>query len=273
MSDAPTPGGNLPARRLSTHELEAVIRRAVELQAARDGEGADDGITESEAIGIGRELGLAPEVVRRAIADVRSRPVEERGVLAGVMGPGVVRAVRSIRRPAAPLGLFLEEYLLRCEYMAVQRRLPDRTRYVRATGVAAAFGRAFGRMGVRYPALDLQQLDVAVSAVDGETALVELTVDMGTARAGLAAGGVLGGSGAGAAAGVSAWVATAAPELALVGVPVLLAMGLGTRFLYRYVLSSTQEKLESFLDRLEHGELKVPPKRGGGQGKVTIFGG
>ncbi|MDP9348541.1 MAG: hypothetical protein M3P24_05270, partial [Gemmatimonadota bacterium] len=65
--------GDLPARRLSSQELEAVIRRAVELQAAA---GGDDGITEGEVLRVGGELGLSPELVRRALADVRSRPVE-----------------------------------------------------------------------------------------------------------------------------------------------------------------------------------------------------
>ena len=56
---APRPGGGLPARRLSNQELEAVIRRAVEILAAAGT--PDEGISEAEVIRIGQELGLDPE--------------------------------------------------------------------------------------------------------------------------------------------------------------------------------------------------------------------
>ncbi|MBV9774061.1 MAG: hypothetical protein JO040_08935 [Gemmatimonadetes bacterium] len=233
-----------------------MIRRAVELQSA--GEPGDEGISEGEVLRIGKELGLTPDLVRRAIADVRSKPVEEHGFLAGLMGARIVRAVRTIRRPAAPLGLFLEEYLARCEHMAVQRRFPDRTRYVRGTGVAAALGRAANKMGSRQAALDLPQLDVGVSMVDEDSALVELSVDLSTARTGLAAGGILGGSGAGTSVAVSIWAAHLATPLALVGVPVLAGMVLGSRLIYGTLARNTEEKLQGFLDRLEHGDVKLP---------------
>src|SRR5829696_9140854 len=179
----PAPGGGLPARRLSTQELEAVIRRAVEIQAA--GGATDEGISEGEVIRIGQELGLDAVTVRRAITDVRGRPPEERGVLARAMGPGSIRAARTVRRPAAAVGLLVEEYLLKCEYMLVQRRFPDRTRYVRGTGVAAVMGRAARKFGASHAAMDLSQLDVSVAALDADSCLVEVTVDTAGARAGL----------------------------------------------------------------------------------------
>jgi hypothetical protein len=252
--------GDLPARRLSSQELEAVIRRAVELQAAT--EGGDEGITEGEVFRIGKELGLSPELVRRALADVRAHPVEERGLLAGVMGPAVVHAARTVRRPAGEVGLLLEQYLLRCEYMVVLRRFPDRTRYVPATGVGAALGRAAYRVRAQHTALGFHQLDVGVSAVDEECTLVDLSMELRGMRNGLAAGGV--GAGGGVAAAVAAFaLATPAPELlALAGLPALAAGVLGSRGIYRGAARSRQEKLESLLDRLEHGELRVPPGRG-----------
>ena len=141
-SDGPgTPG--VPARRVSSEELEAVIRRATELQFAR-GE-AEEGLPEAEVMRIGKELGLEPAHVRRAISEVRGQPREEKGMMVSLMGPETIRAVRTIRRPAAQLGMELEEYLLKCEYMTVQRRFPDRTRYVRDNSVGASLG----RVGVR----------------------------------------------------------------------------------------------------------------------------
>jgi len=258
--DTPTPGGNLPARRVSSQELEAIIRRAVEIQMAAGGE-EGDGIPEAEVVRIGRELGLEPATVRRAIADVRGRPPAERGVLSATMGAKTVVAARTVRRPAAAVGMLLEEYLVTCEYMVVQRRFPDRTRYVRGTGMGAAMGRAFRKVQERHASLDLPHMDVAVSAVDEDTCYVELSVDMGSMRSGLFAGAVAGGGGA-AAAIVTAVLATPIVDpLALTAIPVLGGSLLGMRAIFGSMSRSTHEKLESFLDRLEHGELRIPPPK------------
>src|ERR1700741_978335 len=108
ISGPPGPPGssNVPARLLTTAELEAVIQRAVELQTTR--EDMAEGLSEAEVMRIGQELGLEAVAVRRAIAEVRWRPPVEKGVLAGVMGPGIIRAARTIRRPAAELGMLIE---------------------------------------------------------------------------------------------------------------------------------------------------------------------
>jgi hypothetical protein len=276
----PAPGGGLPARRLSSQELEAVIRRAVEIQSAAGT--PDEGISEGEVIRIGQELGLDPVTVRRAITDVRGRPPEERGVLARAMGPGSIRAARTVRRPAAAVGLLVEEYLLKCEYMLVQRRFPDRTRYVRGTGVAAVMGRAARKFGASHAAMDLGQLDVSVAALDAESCLVEVSVDTAGARAGLAAGAAAVGGGAAASVVAFALATTVMDPVALLGLPALLGSWWGARGIYGGMRHSTHDKLESFLDRLEHNELKVPGPRtppwgggfsvGGGWGGIRIGG-
>lgn len=268
----PAPGGGLPARRLSPQELEAVIRRAVELQSGAAGT-PDEGISEGEVIRIGQELGLDPVTVRRAITDVRGRPPEERGVLAKTMGPGTLRAARTVRRPAAAVGLLVEEYLLKCEYMVVQRRFPDRTRYVRGTGVGAVMGRAARKFGTSHALMDLPQLDVSVSALDDDSCLVEVSVDVTTTRAGLAAGAAaVGGT---AASGVAAFAlaTTVADPVALLALPALMGSWAGFRGIFGAVQRSLQDKLEAFLDRLEHNELKLPAPRGPfGGGGFSIGG-
>ncbi len=253
----PGPGGSgLPARRLSTQDLEAVIRRAVELQSGPD---ADDGITEAETIRIGKELGLSPELVRRAIADVRGLAPAETGVLASTMGAGTVRATRMVRKPAVAAGLFLEQYLTQCEFMVVQRRFQDRTRYVRASGIAAQLGRAASRMGARHPGLKTRQIDVGVSVMEEDTCLVEVSVDLSAPRAGMLATGAVMGLGGGAGAGAAAVVAFGlAPPLVLLGLPVVAAGLLMSKAAYGVLRRTTQDELEGFLDRLEHGELKLP---------------
>lgn len=257
----PPPGGNLPARRVSSQELEAIIRRAVEIQTAAGAADEMDGIPEAEVLRIGRELGLEPSTVRRAIADVRGRAPAERGVLARMMGPRTVLAARTVRRPAAAVGLLVEQYLTTVEYMVVQRRFPDRTRYVAGTGMGAAMGRAYRKMQERHATLDVTPLDVAVSVIDEDTCFVEVSTDLGASRAGLFAGAALGGGGA-ATGIVTAVLATPIVDpLALVAVPVLGGMFLGMRGIFGAVSRSTQEKLEAFLDRLEHNELRLPQKK------------
>lgn len=268
---APQPGGGLPARRLSSQELEAVIRRAVEIQSAAGT--PDEGVPEMEVIRIGQELGIDAATVRRAITDVRGQPPAERGLLARAMGPGTLRAARTIRRNAAMTGMLLEEYLQKCEYMVVQRRFADRTRYVRGSGFAAAMGRGMRVFNQSHKAMDLAQLDVSVSAIDDDTCLVEVSVDTTGMRAGIAAGAL--GIGGGAAVGITAAV-LATPivdPLALLSLPALLGSWMGMRGIYGAVQSSTQDKLESFLDRLEHNELNVPQSRGGGSGPFGLGGG
>ena len=61
---------------------------------------------------------------------------------------------------------------------------------------------------------------------------------------------------------------------ALLGIPILGVAALGARGIFGAVRGSTQDKLEAFLDRLEHGGLEVPGSRGGGggggDGTITI---
>lgn len=262
MSDPhPVPGGSgLPARKLSSTELEAVIKRAVELQTARETE-MTDGLSDAEVVRIGQELGIEQHLVRRAISEVRSRPPEEQGMLAAVMGPRTVRVARTIRRPAVEVGIFLERYLLETEYMVVERRFPDRTRYVRAAGIGAALGRTFSKVGNRVAPLDLQAVDVGVAVADEDSCVVELTVDLGGERAGYAAGGA--GLGVTTAAMPTAFaLVSAAPDLlALLGIPLFAASMLGMRAGYRYSTGKVHDRLEAFLDRLEHGELRLPEKK------------
>lgn len=257
---APAPGGGLPSRRLTSQELEAVIRRAVEIQTAAGT--PDEGIPEAEVLRIGQELGIDAVTVRRAITDVRGQPVAETGMLAKTMGPGTIRAARTIRRNAAATGLLLEEYLLKCEFMVVQRRFPDRTRYIRGTGFGAAIGRGMRKFGQSHAAMDLPHLEVAVSAIDDDTCVVELTVNTAGVRAGMAAGAAAVGGSAAAGITVAVLATPIVDPLALLALPTLLGSWLGMRGIYGAVRHSHQDKLESFLDRLEHNELKLPTPRG-----------
>jgi hypothetical protein len=247
---------NLPvsARNFTTQELEAVIRRAVELQAGGSAR-SEEGVAEADVVRIGQELGLEPAAVRRAMAEVRTQPPEEGGALATVVGPRTTRAARVIPRPAAGVASAIERYLRDVELMVPQRRFPDRTRYQRDSSLAAGlqrFTRGFAR---GHQPLNLGGLDVAVSAIDAGSCLVEVGVDLGGTRGGLAAG-VLG-SGTVAAGGLATavWATPVADPFMLLGIPVVAGAWYGMRAIYNAIRRSTQDRLESLLDRVEHDEL------------------
>ena len=77
----------------------------------------------------------------------------------------------------------------------------------------------------------------------------------------LAAGGVLGGSAGGGAIASMALVSGAPDPLALLALPVLAVTMWGMKAIYRATSGSLENRLEAFLDRLEHGELRLPPER------------
>lgn len=250
------PAQNLPvqSRNLTTQELEAVIRRAVELQAGSS-DRTEEGVSEADVVRIGQELGLEPATVRRAIAEVRSFPAEEQGALVRIAGPASVRAARVVRRPVASTAIQIERYLRDTELMVPQRRFPDRTRYVRDSSLAAGLARFTRGLSRGHQPLKLSQVDVAVSTIDEESCLVEVGVDLAGTRGGLAAG-VLG-SGSVIAGGVATtvWATPVADPFMLLGIPIVAGAWYGMRAIYNAIRRSTQDKLESLLDRVEHEDL------------------
>jgi hypothetical protein len=247
---------NLPvsARNFTTQELEAVIRRAVELQAGSSAR-TEEGVPEDDVVRIGQELGFDPATVRRAMAEVRALPPEERGALFKVVGPATIRAARVVPRPAASTAPQLEHYLRETELMLPQRRFPERTRYERDSSLVAGLTRFTRGLTRSHQRLNLPQLDVAVSAIDAGSCLVEVSVDLAGTRGGLAAGML--GSGSAAAAGLAAtvWATPVADPFMLLGIPVLAGAWYGMRAIYGTIQKSAQDKLESFLDRVEHDDL------------------
>src|SRR5690606_1962742 len=189
------------------------------------------------------------------MAEVRTQPPEERGALATVVGPRTSRAARVVNRPAAGVASEIERYLRDSELMVAQRRFPDRTRYVRDSSLAAGLARFTRGFARGHQPLNLPRLDVAVSAIDAESCLVEVGVDLGATRGGLAAGVLGGGTAVAGGLATAVWATPVADPFMLLGVPVIASAWYGMRAIYNAVRRSTQDRLESFLDRVEHDEL------------------
>ena len=254
------PGSNAPERRLTSQELEAVIRRASELEAA--GGGAGDTLSEDEVLRIGRELGIAPIHVRQALVETRGKQQSEPGMLARVMGPGYVSATRVVQGNADQVRERIEAYLLEVEHMVIDRRTPQYTRYERGAGIGTAVRRAATQLSTRsrYAEFKLKQVDVAVQPLEEGWCLVNAGVELRSERAGTLAGMLTTGGLAGVAAGTVTGIAIDP----LVGVTALMSLlgagGWSARPIYARTMATTHARLESFLDRVQAGELELPQK-------------
>jgi hypothetical protein len=244
----------LPGRPLTTEEFEMVIRRAAELQARSAEESGVEGVSEDEVLRIGRELGLSGTHLGQALAEVRSGGPPEQGVAARIMGDARCSAARAVPGEAPGIARVLEQYLVGQEFLVVQRRLKDRTVFVRASGIMAVMGRAATGVFRRAPLLNVEQLEVSVRQLDPAMAYVVLSSDLrGERRSHLVVGSILGGA-FGTVSAVTLGIVVAAPA-ALVAVPIVAAGLGGMRYAYRETARKVVVQLESVLDRLEHGEL------------------
>jgi hypothetical protein len=251
----------LPARRLSTVEVEAVLRRAVELQAREGDErvAEAEGMSETELVRIGREIGLSPWHIQQALAETSARPEQEERWFGRGFGPGDVRVSRLLRLPAERARADLDRYMHERECMVVHRRFTDRVVYVRASGFAADLQRGLSGFNQKYPRIDAPEVEVAIRPADEQSTYVGLRIDLRGRRTGWASGGLVTGTGTGGALAVFLGLAVA-PPAALVGIPIFLGSIWGSRAAYRRALAEKHEQLESVLDRLEHGELLPPSK-------------
>ncbi len=243
----------VPARSFTTPELEAVIRRALELQTTTS-DRVDESLSEADVVRIGQELGLDVATVRRAMAEVHGKPKDkEHGALVALAGRRTAHASRVISRDAASVKAALDRHLREVEFMTAGRRFGNYARYELNPSLSAKMSRITQRFSRSDKPLNLEQVDVAVAPLDEGSSLVELSVDLATMRGGLVAG-VLGSSTV--ASGVWAAIVWASPfidPLMLVGLPAIAGGWLGTRAIYRHIFSSTEDNLERLLDRLERG--------------------
>ena len=253
--------GKYPERRVSSEQLEAVIRRATELESASGGGG--DALSEEEVLRIGRELGIAPIHVRQALAEVgaNARPAEP-GVVARVMGPGYAGATRVVQGDADEVRGRVERYLLEVEHMVIERQFADFTRYRRGTGLGTAIRRTTTQLQVRsrFAEFKLKELDVGIQPLEDGYSLVTVGVNLAPARAGMLGGGLAVGTALGTGAGTFAAIAID-PFLGIATLlPLVAAGGWGMRPIYRNTFKSTEDRLEAFLDRVQSGDLPEPPK-------------
>ena len=258
-----TPGSSVPARRLGSDQIEAVVRRALELQAHEADSTSDPGVSDAELIRIGGELGIGPTHMRRALAEVSADATRPRG--GGILGSARATASRAVPGSAERVRQHIDSYLRDSQYLAVLRRLPDRAIYEKSKGFQVEMtrmmdatrdvvsGRKPKRIGAGFDLRTARTTEVSVSQLDENTSLVTLTADLGNQRTGYWVGIGASTGAVAATAGIVAAVIVA-PPAALVALPVLAGGAWGSRALYTGVLERARLHLEALLDHLERGE-------------------
>lgn len=271
MPESPDAGRNLPERKLTSQQFEVVIRRAAELQARAADEGAEAELSEGEVIRIGREIGISPQHIRRALAEA-GRPEQAKPALGDrLMGPQWIRASRAVPGGTEEVRQRIDEYMVKREWLAPIRRHPDRTVYEKERGVDLARalrmvevslgGRSEPTVGAGFKLRKARRTEVVVQPLEEGFSYVTLGTDLGNWRAGLAAGaGVAGGAG-GLAVATALGIAVD-PVAAILGLPVLGSSVWGARAIQLRTADRALTHLEAILDCMERGEPLVG-KNGG----------
>lgn len=252
-------------RSLNRGALERVLARAMELHVR--GEDTDavrsDELSESRVLDIAREVGIAPEAVRQAIAEERARsPLAEaqRESDAMLTDPTISAARVLAGSPAELLGR-VEALLARDESLGVIRRYPDRIVLEPRRGLMDQLTRSMDFGGKGYYLSRASEVVVSVGAVDARRAHVALAADLRSARnkqvatpVWLVVIGVL--------AGVPLAVLTVFPWLGVV--PPLVLGWLGwklARGAWRSLRRQALVSMERTLDKLEYPDTPSPTQQ------------
>jgi hypothetical protein len=262
--------GSEPERRLTPDQFEAVIRRAAELQAKGMEEPDRDGISQAELIRIGKEIGISPQHVRRALAETIDAPAAAPSLPDKVFGPDSASASRAVPGEPDTVRAQVEQYLVEREWLAVVRRFPGYTTYQKAQGVELAklvsFAQAAFRVddqphvGAGFKLRNAKRVELSVQPLEEGYSYVSLRVDLGNYRNILALASTVGGWSLGATFGAILAIAVA-PPAALLAIPIGGGAMWGARAAQGHITEHAQTHLESILDCLERGEPLIKPKK------------
>lgn len=233
-----------PRHRVSTEEAALVFRRAVELDTIAF-HGGTDAVLDLEALEeVGAEVGLTSESIRQALEELDGEAFQEPPRLLGITASRVVTSDRA-------QVLFAVNELAERHLLALRTRIRATWTWRRRAGTRSALRRAL--LGRRSnPLLALRELQATVTSLASDPGLVRVRLDaaivaLTVPATAVVVAGALGGAGGMVWAfqnpGSDAVVATCA------GVVGVGASGVGVRK-YRAVVSSTEEALNAFLDRL-----------------------
>jgi hypothetical protein len=235
----------------------------MELHVRSDAAGSDDQLSESRVLDIAREVGIAPDAVRQAMAEERARSPLADSQREGeqMLGDPTVSAARVLSGSPAELLGKLEALLTRDETLGVIRRFPDRLVLEPRQGLVDQLARGMDFGGKGYYLSRAREVVVSVGGVDAGRTHVALAADLRPARSKrLAIPVVL--LVFGALAGAPLMVLTLYPWLAVV--PPLVFGWFGwhwARSSWRAMRRQAMVSLERLLDRLEYPDKPSPAQQ------------
>jgi hypothetical protein len=255
-------GGSKPGDltpRLGRAALDRVLARAAELQNST-GDPAEE-FSEAQLLELGQEVGIAPENLRQALAEERTRAIlaTSAGGSLGWFGSAVVTATRTVPGSQAAVLAGLNGWMQREESLRVKRQLGDRFTWEPRTDLIGRIRQAIGSPGRPFALTVASEVAATVLTVDEQQVIVTLEADLsarrkrlvGEAGIGLVAGGFA------TAACVAMGVAAAVAFAPVVAVPAIA--GVAAHSWLKQHASRAQLALEQVLDHAERGELSRAP--------------
>jgi hypothetical protein len=233
--------------------LERIIQRAAELQTAERDIG--DTLTSDELIALGREVGIPVRYLQQALLEERTRIGAPRGsgVLDRVAGPAQAVSHRVVAAETGVVERSLTRWMENNELLCVQRSLPGRITWEPIGGFHAAFRRSTAALGSSprpYMLSRAATVSAAILPLESGYSHVTLAADARGTRSGYVGGGVALASSGAAGTVVLAALGAMLP-LALVPLPIALALGYGVVRRYTPAIERIQLGLERALDFLE----------------------
>jgi hypothetical protein len=177
-------------------QLERIIARASVFQNAH-GEGEHRRLSEAEIVSIGEEVGLAPEYVRRALAEWRADSLappepEDDPIANRLAGPASVRVRRLVEGNAASVHRRFERHLRETEYLRPVRKREFESLWECNDGLASTIRRSLSQAldaeGRSYELSELKSLSIVAAPVGTQETMVTVTADLTEARSELMSG-------------------------------------------------------------------------------------
>jgi hypothetical protein len=176
-----------PARRqIPAEDLEPIVRRAAEIQNKRGNPGSQM-LTEEEVVEIGRQVGLEPAYVRRAMAEVRAEslaPGHPPGnrILDLLAGDARVEVRRVVAGEPTLIQKQVEIQLRDREKLTALRHQPLRSVWEASAGVMDRLERFMNFSGKEYALAEARQVHFAVAEIEPGWSLATLAADFGNKR-------------------------------------------------------------------------------------------
>ncbi len=177
----------MPSRKLSSKEVEVVLRRAAEIDAGgADGPARhDDGeLSVTDVYKLGDEAGLAPESVQRALSEMRrglmAPPAEDGDAVTRTLGASRILVSREVPGSPEPVRRAVERFM-HDQLMTVRRHHGERVEWERAQGIFPGLVRSldFSR---RYDFGLVSHVETLVASDDDGSTSVTFQIDIGEMR-------------------------------------------------------------------------------------------